>query len=305
MPDLLKIGPATDDMLDRLQAQFTVHDTPHTDVTHIFINGHGSVGTDLLDTLPNLKMIGSYGVGYDHIDARACAERGVIVTHTPDVLNAEVATTALMLMMACYRELRRDDAYLRAGDWETKGNAPLTRSCDNQTVGIVGMGRIGQEIARKMAPFDPTILYHTRTPKNLPFEHCADLVDMAKRADILFVITPGGPATHHLIKQPVLEALGPNGTIVNVARGTVIDEQAMITALQTGKLGWAGLDVFEHEPAVPSALIDLPNVVLLPHVGSGTVETRNAMGKLTVDNILSHANDGTVLTPVPECSGLV
>ncbi len=305
MPDLLQIGPATDEMLARLSAAFTLYDAPSADITHVYINGHGTVDAGLLDQLPNLQMIGSYGVGYDHIDAAACAERGIVVTHTPEVLNAEVATTAIMLMMACYRELLRDDAYVRAGRWAKEGNAPLTRSCDNQTVGILGMGRIGQEIARKLAPFHPHILYHSRSPKDVAYEYCADLIEMAARADVLMVITPGGASTHHLVNADVLKAVGPKGTVINVARGSVIDESAMVAALQNGDLGWAGLDVFEDEPNVPESLFELNNVVLLPHVGSGTLETRAAMGSLTVDNILQHLEHKTTKTPVPECQHLM
>ena len=204
-------------------------------------------------------------------------------------------------MLACYRELLRDDAWVRSGDWAARGNAPLTRSPDGQVVGILGMGRIGQEIARRLAPWDPTILYHSRSPKDVPHTYVADLVEMARRSDVLICITPGGAATRHLVDAKVIAALGPAGTLINVSRGTVIDEAAMIRALQDGTLGWAGLDVFENEPEVPEALRALSNVVLLPHVGSATVETRAAMGALTVDNLLQHLADGTVRTPVPEC----
>ena len=304
MPKLLQIGPASNVDQARLDATFDVVSAPQNDVTHVYINGHGSVGADLLDQLPNLKMIGSYGVGYDHIDAAACADRSVMVTHTPDVLNEEVASTALLLALACYRELLHDDAYVRSGDWEQLGNAPLTRSLDNQVIGILGMGRIGQAIARKFLPFDPTVLYHTRSPKDVPYEYCADLIDMAARSDVLIVITPGGAATKHLANAEVMNALGPQGTLINVARGSVVDEKAAIAALSEGRLGWAGLDVFEAEPHVPAELCALKNVVLLPHVGSASTATRAAMGKLTVDNIIQHLEQGSVLTAVPECAAL-
>lgn len=301
MADLLQIGGITDAMKERLEAAFTIHETPGEAITHIVTNGHAGVPADVMAACANLKMIGCYGVGYDAIDADEAVRRGIVVTHTPNVLNQEVATTAVMLMLACYRELLRDDAHVRSGAWERDGNAPLTRSADNQTIGILGMGRIGQAIAHKLAPWNPTILYHTRSPKDVAFEHVPDLTEMARRSDVLIVITPGGDATRHLVNAEVMAALGPQGTLINVARGTVVDEDALVLALQSGALGWAGLDVFEHEPKVPTALRKMPNVVLLPHVGSGTVETRAAMGKLTVDNILQHLRDGTVLTPVPEC----
>ncbi|MEP4197751.1 MAG: 2-hydroxyacid dehydrogenase [Aliishimia sp.] len=304
MPDLLQIGGVTDVMKTRLEEAFTLHKTPSDAITHIATNGHDGVPADIMAACPNLKMISCYGVGYDAIDTSAAVARGIIVTHTPNVLNQEVATTAVLLMLSCYRELLRDDAYTRSGDWEKNGNAPLTRSADGQTIGILGLGRIGQAIADKLAPWSPTILYHSRSAKDVPFEYVGDLTEMARRCDVIICITPGGPATNKIVNSEVLEALGPQGTLINVSRGSVVDEVAMIEALQRGKLGWAGLDVFEAEPHVPEALRALSNVVLLPHVGSGTLETRAAMGALTVDNLLQHLNDGTVQTPVPECSGM-
>lgn len=314
MPDLLLIGGATPVMLERMEAAFTVNKWVDLDmqwladngdrITHVATNGHDGIKPQIMAALPNLQMISCYGVGYDAIDTDAARARGVMVTHTPNVLNNEVATTAVLLMLACYRELLRDDAYVRSGRWEREGNAPLTRSADNQVVGILGLGRIGQAIADKLAPWSPRIVYHTRTPKDVPYTHFDDLVDMAREVDTLICITPGGPATNKLVDARVLEALGPNGTLINVSRGSVVDEAALIDALSTGKLGWAGLDVFEAEPHVPQALRELPNVVLLPHVGSGTEETRAAMGALTVDNLLQHLADGTVQTPVPECADM-
>ncbi|SMX22831.1 2-hydroxyacid dehydrogenase [Boseongicola aestuarii] len=313
MPDLLQIGGATDEMNARVSAAFTIQKaSDHADlaawlaehgdrITHVQTNGHDGVKPEIMAALPNLQMISCYGVGYDNIDAKEAVRRGIMVTHTPNVLNEEVATTAVLLMLACYRELLRDDAWVRSGNWEAKGNSPLTRSADNQTIGILGMGRIGQAIAAKLAPWNPTILYHTRSEKDVPYQYVGDLIEMAEQSDVLIVITPGGASTHHLVNTEVMNALGPKGTLVNVARGTVIDETAMIAALSEGRLGWAGLDVFENEPKVPQALRDLKNVTLLPHVGSATHETRAAMGKLTVDNLLSHLNDGTVISPVPEC----
>ena len=313
MPDLLLIGDATDEMIARVGEAFTIHDAKCIDdlpawletvgsrVTHILTNGHDGVPHVIMAGLPNLQMISCYGVGYDAIDADEAARRGILVTHTPDVLNAEVATTAIMLFLACFRELLRDEAYVRSGEWEVHGNAPLTRSADFRTVGILGMGRIGKEIAAKLSPWNPKILYHARSEKDVPFQYVDDLEVMARRADVLISIIPGGAETRHLVTADVIDALGPDGTLINVSRGSVVDETALIGALENGRLGWAGLDVFEHEPRVPERLRRLRNVVLLPHVGSATVETRAAMGALTVDNLLLHLNDGTVLTPVPEC----
>tara|TARA_R110002094_G_scaffold89869_2_gene92542 strand:- start:405 stop:1328 length:924 start_codon:yes stop_codon:yes gene_type:complete len=307
MPDLLQIGGITDAMRDRLEAAFTIHQLDNFDpdkITHVVTNGHDGVNPDLMASLSNLKVISGYGVGYDAVDANEAARRGIIVTHTPDVLNEEVATTALLLMLSCYREVLRDDAYLRSGDWQAKGNAPLTRSADNQTVGILGLGRIGQAIADKLAPWKSKIVYHSRNRKDVAYTYYDNLTTMAKDCDVLICITPGGPSTNKIVNAEVMEALGPQGTLINVSRGSVVDETAMIDALQSGKLGWAGLDVFEAEPAVPQALRDLPNTVLLPHVGSATVETRAAMGGLTVDNLLQHLKDGSVISAVPECKHL-
>ena len=309
MPDLLQIGGITDVMRERLEKAFTIHtladgNYPADKITHIATNGHDGVPADVMSSLPNLKMVSCYGVGYDAIDVTVAKSKGVMVTHTPNVLNAEVATTAVMLMMACYRELLRDDAWVRSGSWEAKGNAPLTRSVDNQTVGILGLGRIGQAIADKLAPFGTTIVYHSRSKKDVEYQYFDNLTDMAKAVDCLICITPGGPSTNKIVNRDVIDALGSNGTLINVSRGSVVDEAALIAALQEGRLGWAGLDVFEAEPKVPEALRALQNVVLLPHVGSATVETRAAMGALTVDNLLQHLAEGTVVSPVPECAGL-
>ena len=308
MPDLLQIGGITDVMRERLEQAFTINkladgDYPSEKITHVATNGHDGVPADVMSALPNLQMISCYGVGYDAIDVDAAKAKGVMVTHTPNVLNAEVATTALMLMMACYRELLRDDAWVRSGSWEAEGNAPLTRSVDNQTVGILGLGRIGQAIADKLAPFGTKIVYHSRRKKDVDYQYYESLKDMAAAVDCLICITPGGPSTNKIVNRDVIDALGPEGTLINVSRGSVVDEAAMIAALQEGRLGWAGLDVFEAEPKVPEALRALPNVVLLPHVGSATVETRAAMGALTVDNLLQHLAEGTVISPVPECAG--
>ncbi|GGX37767.1 dihydrofolate reductase [Tateyamaria omphalii] len=308
MPDLLQIGGITDDMRDRLSERFTIHqatgDYPADAITHIVTNGHDGVPADILAKCTNAKVAASYGVGYDAIDTGACVARGIIVTHTPDVLNAEVATTAVMLMLTSFRNFLSDEAHARSGNWETQGNAPLSRSADNRRVGILGLGRIGQAIADKLKAFDAEIHYHTRSEKDVPYTYHANLVDMAKAVEVIICITPGGPSTHHIVNADVIEALGPEGTLINVSRGSVIDEAAMVSALQSGKLGYAALDVFEEEPKIPDALKTMSNVVLLPHVGSATHETRAAMGALVVDNLISHLDTGRVLTSVPETAHL-
>jgi lactate dehydrogenase-like 2-hydroxyacid dehydrogenase len=307
MTNLLQIGGVTADMRKRLETAFTIHqldDFDPSSITHVITNGHDGIDPAIMAALINLKAISGYGVGYDAIDVAEAVRRGIVVTHTPNVLNEEVATTALLLLLACYREVLRDDAYVRSGVWQANGNAPLTRSADNQTVGILGLGRIGQAIAQKLTPWNAEIVYHSRTKKDVFYTYYDNLTAMAKDCDVLICITPGGPSTDKLVNAEVMEALGPNGTLINVSRGSVVDETALIAALQSGTLGWAGLDVFEAEPTVPQALRDLPNTVLLPHVGSGTVETRAAMGALTVDNLLQHLKDGTVISAVPECANL-
>jgi lactate dehydrogenase-like 2-hydroxyacid dehydrogenase len=316
MSDLLLIGDATDEMKGRFAEKFAIHilydnEDPAawiarhgSKISYVATNGHDGVKSAFVDSMPNLKAISCYGVGYDSIDTAQAVSRGIPVTHTPNVLNGEVATTALLLTLACYRNFLADEAYARSGDWESKGNAPLSRSADNQTVGILGLGRIGQTIADKFAPFNSKIVYHARSKKSVDYTYYDDLTEMAQICDVLICITPGGASTHNLVNEEVLNALGPKGTLINVSRGSVVDEQALIAALAEGRLGWAGLDVFATEPKVPAALRALPNVVLLPHVGSATEETRAAMGNLTVDNILQHLKDGTVISPVPECAHL-
>ena len=308
MPDLLQIGGITDDMRARLAERFTIHkmgdDYDASAITHIVTNGHDGVPAAVLDACQNAKVAASYGVGYDAIDTDACVARGMLVTHTPDVLNEEVATTAIMLMLTSYRNFLSDEAHARSGAWEREGNAPLSRSADGRRVGILGLGRIGQAIADKLKAFHAEIHYHTRSPKDVPYTYHANLVDMAKAVDVIISITPGGAATRHLVNADVMHALGPDGTLINVSRGSVVDEAALVTALETGTLGYAALDVFEEEPKIPDALKTMSNVVLLPHVGSATHETRAAMGNLVVDNLLSHLDTGRVVTPVPECAHL-
>ena len=315
-PSLLKIGGATEEMMSRLAPEFTIHELSEisdldawasefgASVEAVMTNGHDGVSPAIMAALPNLKAVSGYGVGYDAVDTDACVARGIKVSHTPNVLNGEVANTTLLLLLAGLRNFRHDEAWARSGDWEAKGNAPLSTSPDGKTIGILGLGRIGQEIADRLAVFNPTIVYHTRSKKDVPYTYYGDLVEMAKVCDVLVCITPGGPSTSKIVNKDVLEALGPTGMLINVSRGSVVDEDALIAALDSGKLGLAGLDVFEREPHIPDALKASDRTVLLPHVGSATHETRAAMGALTVDNLLQWKADGTVKTPVPECAHL-
>ncbi len=312
-PRLLQIGSASDRMEARFAATFDVvkatdRDTAlaQGDIEAIAMIAIGGWRLDAtaLDAWPKLKVISNFGVGYDTIDAAEAARRGILVSHTPDVLNDEVADTTLMLWLAVSRQLVPSERWARSGDWETKGAFPLTRSIRNRTVGIAGMGRIGQVIAEQAMMFGSRILYHARSEKPVDYEYFPALVDMARASDVLIVITPGGPETHHLINAEVIDALGPEGILINVARGSVVDEAALTAALVEGRLGGAGLDVFEREPAITDALKTLDNVVLLPHVGSATVETRQAMGDLVCDNLDAWRETGRVLKAVPECQAL-
>jgi lactate dehydrogenase-like 2-hydroxyacid dehydrogenase len=310
--DLLLIGPLRP-VLARGLADFTVHQLPAAtdrqafwmsiaDVHAMAVSAPVEAVNDALYArLPNLEIIASFGVGYDHVDAAAAAQRGIIVTHTPDVLTEEVADTAVGLLICAVRELPQAERYLRAGKW-LKANYPLSRATlRNRTVGLVGMGRIGRAIARRLEAFGVPIVYHTRKPRaDLPYRHYSRLIDMAKEVDTLIVIVPGGPATRNMIDAKVLEALGPDGILINVARGSVVDEGALIEALKQRKILAAGLDVFVNEPEVPVELLALDNVVLLPHLGSASVYTREKMDQLLVDNLLAWSRGEAPRTPVPE-----
>jgi lactate dehydrogenase-like 2-hydroxyacid dehydrogenase len=254
-----------------------------------------------LSQFPNLKQVSSFGVGYDHVDAKWAGEHGIVVTNTPDVLNEEVADTALGLLLCTLREFPQADRYLRAGKWP-KAPYPLTKATlQGRTVGMVGMGRIGKAIARRLEAFNAKVVYHSRNPQTgVSYKYYPKLVDMARDVDTLMVIVPGGAATRNLINAEVLKALGPQGVVINMARGSVIDEPALIEALRNRTIYSAGLDVFVNEPQVPQELIDMDHVVLLPHVGSASEATRAAMDQLVVDNILAWAAGKPPLTPVPE-----
>ena len=266
---------------------------------------HGWAPAELIDHLPGLKIVSSFGVGYDGVAADHAAAKGILVTHTPNVLNDDVANTAIMLILATMRRLVEQDRYLRDGRWVKEGNAPLTRSIGGKTAGIVGLGRIGEAIAEKLSVFNCTTVYHSRNEKpGVSYSYYGDLVEMATDCDVLIAITPGGLATNKLINKDVIDALGVEGTLVNVARGTVVDEAELVKALQEGRLGSAGLDVFEQEPNVPEELFGMDNVVLTPHVASATWETRQAMSDLVVENLVAYFDTGAPITPVPECADL-
>jgi lactate dehydrogenase-like 2-hydroxyacid dehydrogenase len=253
-----------------------------------------------LGQFPKLEFVANFGVGYDGVDAEWCGKNGIIVSNTPDVLTDEVADLAMGLLLATIRQLPQADAFLRRGEW-LKGNFPLTATLRERTMGIVGFGRIGKAIAKRAEAFGVKIVYHGRNKQDdVPYPYFASLTEMAESVDILMSMAPGGDATRHLINAQVLKALGPNGVLISVGRGTVIDEKALVDALRAKIILSAGLDVFEDEPRVPQALIDIPHVVLLPHVGSASHHTRRLMGQLVVDNLVSWFSGKGPLTPVAE-----
>ena len=269
------------------------------DVRAVAAGGHAAVDAALLDRLPGLQIVANFGVGYDTVDVTAATERGVVVTNTPGVLDEDVADTAMGLLLMTVRELWQADRYLRAGRWESDGPYPLTpTTVHGRRLGILGLGRIGEAIARRAEAFGMTIGYHNRRPKDAPYRYYPSLLEMARSVDTLMIILPGGAATRHLVDAEVLAALGPDGVVVNIGRGTVVDQPALVEALRAGTILGAGLDVYEDEPHVPQELLELDNAVLLPHVGSGSEPTRRAMGQLVVDNLVSWFEKGNALTPV-------
>ncbi|SAI74387.1 D-isomer specific 2-hydroxyacid dehydrogenase [Bordetella ansorpii] len=270
------------------------------DVVAIVTSATLGAKAELINALPALKAICSWGVGYETIDLEAARKRGVLVSNTPDVLTDCVADLAWGLLISGARRMSLGDRFVRAGQWgQVHGNIPLGTRVSGKKLGIVGLGRIGDAIARRGTGFDMEVRYHNRRARNdVPHGYAASLVELAEWADFLVVATVGGPGTRHLVNQAVLEALGPKGLIVNIARGPVIDEAAMVAAIQSGKLGGAALDVFEHEPKVPEALKQNGNTVLLPHIGSATYETRMEMENLMLENLQAFFATGRVVTPV-------
>jgi lactate dehydrogenase-like 2-hydroxyacid dehydrogenase len=259
------------------------------------------ISPDFMQRFPKLEQVSSFGVGYDHVDAKWAGAHGIVVTNTPEVLNEEVADTALGLLLCTVREFPQAERYVRARKWE-QAQYPLTKATlRNRTVGMVGMGRIGKAIARRLDAFGVPVVYHSRNPQSgVSYKYYPKLVDMARDVDTLMVIVPGGPSTQNMINAEVLKALGPNGILINMARGSVVDEPALIDALKNRTIYSAGLDVFAKEPHVPKELLDMDHIVLFPHLGSSTEVTRAAMDQLVVDNILAWAAGKPPLTPVPE-----
>ena len=311
-PDLLTVARLAPFLLEPLQAAFTVHDRLHeTDpaalarlapkIRAICGSGESKVSAELINQLPALEVISIMGVGYDGVDVAAAKARGVMVGHTPDVLNDDVADLALALMLNVARRLPQADQYVRQGQWPG-GPMPLARKMSGARLGLVGMGRIGQAIAHRALAFGMSVAYTARSAKPaLPYAFHATPRELASAVDFLVVITPGGAATRKLIDADVLRALGPEGYLVNVARGSVVDETALIAALQQGVIAGAALDVFENEPHVPEALRAMDKVVLAPHLGSATVQTRQAMAARALANLQAHFAGQPLPSAVPEC----
>ena len=310
-PDILLLKPVAPHLMAELERTSTLHKLHEaadanglmaTLGPHVRGVAGGGMRIDaaFFDRFPRLEIVSNFGVGYDAVDAREAARRDIMVTNTPDVLNDEVADLALGLLLATIRQIPQTDRYLRAGHWP-KGDYPLTATLRGRTVGILGLGRIGRAIARRLEGFDVAIAYHGRRKQDdVAYAYYDDLVAMARAVDVLVVVAPASEATRGIVGAAVLEALGPRGILINVARGSLVDEPALIDALTSGTIHGAGLDVFASEPHVPAALVALDHVVLLPHVGSASTHTRERMGALMVENLTSWFAGRGPVTPVAE-----
>ncbi len=311
-PHVLSVAKLSPMLQPLMDAAFTMHDRLHEtdpaalqrlapDIHAVIGGGESRIPAELIAQLPALEVISIMGVGYDGVDVEAAKAQGVVVTHTPDVLNDDVADLALALMLGAARQLPAADRHVREGHWHQSGPMPLARKMSGARLGLVGMGRIGQAIAHRACAFDMRISYTARNRRDVPYPYFPSAKALAAEVDFLVVITPGGAATKHLIDAEVLQALGKDGILVNVARGSVVDEDALVDALERGVIAGAGLDVFASEPHVPERLLKQSHVVLTPHVGSGTGQTRQAMADLAFNNLRAHFAGEPLLTPVPEC----
>lgn len=308
---ILQVGPLGEEIDRELQAQYDVlrlwtepngleaSANHFASITALVTSARHGCNAALIEHLPNLRAICSWGVGYETIDVVAAHARGITVSNTPDVLDDCVADLAWGLLIAAARRTAVGDRYVKTGQWRTIGAFPLSIRVSGKRLGILGLGRIGEAIARRGSGFNMDVRYHNRRERRgVPYRYESSLTELAHWADFLVVACEGGPTTRHLVSAEVLEALGPKGIIVNIARGTVIDEAAMVRALVAGRLGGAGLDVLENEPAIPPELMEMDQVALMPHVGSATVETRRAMERLVLDNLASVVAGRGLLTPI-------
>jgi lactate dehydrogenase-like 2-hydroxyacid dehydrogenase len=309
-PEIVLVGPLYPPTQARLEELFTVHRLWKAGDRDRFLRElagraraiavyalHRCPAT-LIEALPKVEIIACFGIGVDAIDLAAARARGIPVTNTPDVVTDDTADIALALMLAVERRVAEGDRFVRAGRW-MQGELRFGRSLGGRRLGMIGLGRIGRAIAKRAGAFAMTIAYTgPRAKPDAPYRYEPDLIELARWSEILIVACPGGEATRNLVGAPVLAALGPSGTLINIARGSVVDQPALIRALEAGTVGSAGLDVLADEPNVPPALMRLDNVVLMPHTGSATHETRAAMGNLMIDNLLAHFAGRPLPTPV-------
>jgi lactate dehydrogenase-like 2-hydroxyacid dehydrogenase len=305
LPGLLQIGsfpPEVQSEIDAGFARVNMADFERDpsragEIRAIVTRSNLEVPAALVERLPKLEIIATNGVGYDLIPLELAARRGIVVTNTPDVLNAAVAELCVGALLSLMRRLPEADRHVREGRW-AQASFPLTASLAGKRVGIVGLGRIGKDIAQRLAPFGVTLAYHGRTDQRLAWRYEPDLAALARDADILIVAAPGGADTARLIDARVLDALGPQGWLVNVARGSLVDQEALLAALEQRRIAGAALDVFDNEPDIDARFFGLENVLLMPHIGSATVETRAAMARLMLDNLREWFKSGRALTPV-------
>ncbi|HET6560420.1 MAG TPA: 2-hydroxyacid dehydrogenase [Marmoricola sp.] len=295
------LTPALVELLDARCDAVGIDEAADLSGAEVAVVGHGrGVTAETMDRLPALRAIVNYGVGYDSTDVEEARRRGIVVANTPGVLDDCVADVAVGLVIDVMRGLSAADRFVRRGEWAAGSRYPLTRKVTGARVGILGLGRIGMAIARRLEGFDAVISYHSRNRRDdVSYGYAETPRALAERSQVLVVVTPGGAATERLVDADVLAALGPQGFLVNVARGSVVDEEALVAALEEGRIAGVGLDVYADEPRVPQKLIDRDDVVLLPHLASGSVETRQAMAELVVANVESWLGSGTLLTPVP------
>lgn len=311
-PVILQVGPYPEWDQVPLDAAFTVHRYFEAEDKAAFlakvgpdvqgIATRGELGADraMIEACPQLKVISVYGVGYDAVDLETCRERGIRVTNTPDVLTGDVADLGVAMMLTLSRGMVGAEEWVRSGNWASKGLYPLKRRVFGRKAGVLGLGRIGFEVATRLAGFGMDIAYSDVSAKDYAkdWTFIADPVELAKHADFLFVTLAASAATRHIVGNDVIEAVGPEGMIINISRASNIDEEALIAALGDGRLGSAALDVFEGEPALDPRFLELPNVLLQPHHASGTVETRKAMGQLVRDNLTAYFAGNDLPTPV-------
>ncbi|MGM0386737.1 MAG: 2-hydroxyacid dehydrogenase [Actinomycetota bacterium] len=312
-PVILQVGPLKPSLAEALRTEFhaeklpddlqerAAHLTANAERVEVVVTSYNvGVGAELMTALPNLRAVLIFGVGYDSTDTAQARERGIAVANTPGVLTDAVADLAVGLLIDTLRGITRADRFVRDGRWAAGESFPLTREVHGSKVGILGLGRIGSAIADRLAGFDCEIAYHSRHEvDDVPHHYVPDPVELAAASDVLVVVVPGGPATEKIVDDDVLEALGPEGYLVNVARGSVVDQEALVRRLTSGQLAGAGLDVFADEPNVPAALLELDTVVLQPHVASGTEQTRQIMADLVLDNLRTFLSEGRLVSPIP------